>query len=79
MSGKEKLISDGRFIHEGRRLKAGDEFEAESGEAADLVALKMAYRKPRSQQNSIRTTSQRNYSRRDMQAEDPGEPAKAEE
>lgn len=58
----EKGIAVARFKHDGRQLRAGDEFEATPEDLADLVAMGMAERPKGSM-------ARRRYQRRDMKAE----------
>jgi len=64
---KRKMISDGKFTHEGKALNSGDEFEADEQEAADLASrpIRLAHYKTEDSSNGAK----RQYRRRDMTAE----------
>jgi hypothetical protein len=64
---KQKLIAQSRFFHDGKRLMVGEQFEAEEGEAADLVAIQRAVR-PKGFVAETAATIRRTYNRRDMKA-----------
>lgn len=65
---KEKLIADAKFKHDGQIIHSGQEFDAESIEADDLVAIGFAHR-PKGMIASAVNTVTRAYRRRDMKAE----------
>lgn len=69
---RRKMIADAKFIHEGKALSSGDEFEADEEDASALSsrAIRMAHYKVEGIVERVTNGAKRHYRRRDMQADE---------